>query len=336
MGWLTAKQGLSCDNLLAATLVTADGSIVRTSATEHPDRFWALRGAGANFGVVTEFEFALQEVSPMLNLGLFFWRPEDAREPLRFARDYLLDLPRGAGALVAGLSAPPAPFVRPEHQGLPGFAILVADWGTAEEHAATVQPLREYGPLFELVTPIPYVALQQMFDPGAPWGARGYEKALYLDELSDRAIDIAIDWLPRKTSPLSFTPIFPLGGRFAEIPDEATALGGSRRSRWVFNIAAIAPDLDSFAIDRSWVRGFWDALRPEAPNDATYVNFLAHDDDEARVRASYGEEKYQRLAAIKAEWDPDNVFHHNANVRPASAVPAPRAEESPQTIAGPA
>lgn len=331
MGWLTNAQGLSSDNLLAATVVTADGRRVTASETENPELLWALRGAGTNFGVVTEFVFRLHQVNPMANLGLFFWRPEDAREPLRFARDYLFELPAGMGVLCAGLSAPPAPFVPPEYHGLSGFAVLVAGWGSPEEHAAAVQPLRDHGPLFELVTPIPYVALQQMLDESAPWGARAYEKAVNLMDLSDDAIDILLEWLPRKTSPLSFMPIFPLSGAFHEVGDEATAFGGSRATRWVINVAALAPDPDTLARDRAWVRGLIDALRPHASDEGTYLNFLA-DADEDRVRSSYGEAKYRRLAELKAQWDPDNVFRHNPNIRPAEAeVPAPR-----QATPGPA
>jgi hypothetical protein len=270
----------------------------------------------------------------MSNLGLFFWRAEDAREPLRFARDHLFRLPPGMGAIVLGISAPPAPFVPAEHHGLPGFAVAVAGWGSGAEHAAAVQPLRDLRPLFEFVTPIPYVALQQMLDDTAPWGGYGYAKALDLDELSDRAIEVAIDWLPRKTSPTSFAPVFSHGGRYAEIRDDATAFGGSRRSRWTFNIEAAAPDAETLAADRTWVRDFWQALRPEAGSDAAYLNFLTEDDD-ARVRAAYGPEKYERLTRVKAEWDPDNVFHHNANIRPeAHGIPTPRRAEATRAEEG--
>ncbi|MGZ4505853.1 MAG: FAD-binding oxidoreductase [Blastococcus sp.] len=330
LGWLTNAQGLSSDNLLAATMVAADGRIVTASETEEPELFWGLRGAGTNFGVVTEFVFRLHPLNPMANLALFFWRPEDAREPLRFARDYVFELPAGMGVLMAGLSAPPAPFVPPEYHGLTGIAVLIASWGSAEEHAAAVQPLRDRGPLFELVTPIPYVALQQMLDDTSPWGVRGYEKALNLMELSDGAIDVVLEWLPRKASPMSFMPVFPLSGAFHDIADDATGFGGSRATRWVLNVAALAPDADTVARDRTWARDFIEALRPYASDEGTYLNFLA-DADEDRVRSSYGEAKYRRLSALKAEWDPDNVFRHNPNIRPAGVqTPIPRqaAEEA--------
>jgi hypothetical protein len=335
MGWLLGQQGLSCDNLVAATLVTAGGRIVTASDQENQDLFWALRGAGTNFGVVTELVFALHEVDPMANLGFFFWRAQDAAGPLAFAREYLFQLPPGMGALVAGLSAPPEPFVPAEHHGVPGIAILVAGWGNPEEHAAAVEPLRGRGALVEMVTPIPYVALQQMLDGSAPWGIRAYDKALNLDDLSDEAIQVIVEQLPRKRHPLSFAPMFPLIGRFRQIPDDGTAFGSRRSARWAVSMVGMAPDEETFNAERGWVRDFWAALRPFAPDDSAYVNFEA-DATTDRVRASYGAAKYRRLAVLKAEWDPENVFHHNANIVPeggaaATGVPQPRAtaEEVP-------
>src|SRR3954470_8927266 len=170
MGWLTSQQGLSCDNLVEATLVTADGRIVTVSDQSHPELMWALRGAGSNFGVVIELVFALHEVNPLANFGLFFWGAEDAAAPMGFARDYLHELPDGMGAAIAAMSAPPEPFVPEAYRGLPGVAVMVAGWGSAEEHAAAVAPLRERSPLFEMVTPVPYAALQRMLDDAEPWG----------------------------------------------------------------------------------------------------------------------------------------------------------------------
>jgi hypothetical protein len=162
---------------------------------------------------------------------------------------------------------------------------------------------------------MPYVAMQQLFDSSTPWGSYAYETAHYLDHLDDDVIDITIEHLPRKASPLSFTPIFPLGGAFAAVGDQDTAFGGARSLRWVYNIAAIAPTPEMLAADRGWVRDYWTALRPYSAGAGTYVNFIA-DDDEDRVRASYGAGKYERLAAVKTTWDPSNTFRHNANIRP--------------------
>lgn len=322
MGWLTARTGLSCDSLVAAELVTADGRIVTASEKANPDLFWALRGGGGNFGVVTSFEFALHDVPPLAQLALFFWDPEHGKEGLRFSRDFVATLPDTMGSLIAGLSAPPAPFVPPEYQGQPGFVLAVVGWGTPEEHESVLQPIRQMTPQpqWQMLSPIPYVQLQQMFNESAPWGTQAYEKALTLDDLSNDAIDVFADFLPRKASPLSFVPVFPLGGAFARTADADSAFGGSRGAKWVFNISAASPTPETFDADRAWVREFWAAMRPHAAGAGTYVNFLSDADDEDRVRASYGAEKYDRLARIKAEWDPGNVFHRNANIRPDSGA----------------
>jgi FAD/FMN-containing dehydrogenase len=317
IGWLTRMAGLSCDSLVAAEVVTADGRIVNASAEENPELLWALRGGGGNFGVVTSFEFALHPAGPMCNLGLFFWGLDDGERALRFAREYIRTVPENNGVLVAGLNAPPAPFVPETHHFAPGYALFVVGFGTPEEHAQVVAPIREaLAPLFELVTPIPYVMLQQLMDEGNPWGISAYEKALHLEELSDEAIAVITEHLPRKQSPLSFMPIFLVDGAYARVADDATAFSGKRSTRWVVNIAAVCPDPSSLPGERDWVRSFWEALRPCAENAGSYVNFMA-EYEEDRVRAAYGAEKYARLAGLKAEYDPENVFRLNANIKPA-------------------
>lgn len=318
IGWLTDLAGLSCDNLVGAEVVTADGRILHASPTEHADLFWALRGGGGNFGVVTSFEFALHPVGPMIHLGLFFYGLDDNLPALQFVRDYVKQMPaRTTASLAIGLTAPPAPFVPEPYRGRAGHALLVAGFGSAEEHQRAIAPIREaVPPLFEMVTPMPFVALQQMFNDFAIWGTLGYEKALYLDELSDAAIAVIGEHIPKKTSPLSFCPTFTLSGAYRLASDGDTAFGGSRNAAYVFNIEAAASDRETYEADRAWVRDFWSAMRPHATGSGGYVNFMV-EADEARVRASYGEQKYQRLARIKAEYDPDNVFHLNANIRPA-------------------
>jgi hypothetical protein len=241
-GWLTSQQGLACDNLVAATLVTAHGRTVTVSDQAEPDLMWALRGAGTNFGVVTELVFDLHEVDPMANLGLFFWPVADAAAQLAFAREYLFELPKSMSAVVAASSAPPEPFVPEQHRGTPGIAVLVVNWGSAEEHAAAVAPLRARAPLFELVTPLPYVALQQMLDNAEPWGIHGYAKSLNFDDLPDEAIAILLDRLPRRRSPMSEVPMFTLRGRYSEIPDDATAWGSPRSARWAAALLGLAWD----------------------------------------------------------------------------------------------
>jgi len=321
IGWLSHKAGLSCDNLVSARVVTADGNVVTASATENTDLHWALRGGRGNFGVVTEFEFALHEVGPLVNLGLFFWSVDLGAEALHFIRQCIAALPAEAGSQLIGLNAPPAPFVPEQHQFAPGYGLAVVGWGSPEEHAAMIEPVANgLDPLFSFVTPIPYVALQQMLDESAPWGILAYEKACYLDELSDGAIDVIAEYLPRKSSPMSIMPVFPLGGAYHDVADADSAFGGSRAAEWCINIAATAPEPGLLATDRAWVRAFWDALQPHASGSGSYVNFIADTADEPRVRASYGEAKYDRLARIKARYDPDNAFHKNANIKPAVAV----------------
>src|SRR6185295_18215687 len=266
IGHLMRKFGLTIDSLVSCDVVTADGDFLVASADENPDLFWGLRGGGGNFGVVTSFEFALHPVGPLVNLGLFFFGLENGPEALRFARDFVKTLPPEATAFLAiGLSAPPAPFVPEQYRFLPGHALLVTGFGSAEEHQAIVAPIRKaVTPLFELVTPMPFVALQQMFNESAVWGTLGYEKALYLDDLSDAAIAVIGEHVPKKTSPLSFCPTFTLSGAYRTPGDADTAFGGSRAARYVFNVEAATPDRETYEADRAWVRNFWDAMRPHA------------------------------------------------------------------------
>ena len=319
IGWLTGVAGLSCDNLLAVEIVTADSRILRVSKDAHPDLFWALRGGGGNFGVVTSLTFALHSVGPTVNLGLFFFGLETGADSLRFARDFISRLPQKATAFLAiGMSAPPAPFVPEQYRFQVGHALLVVGYGSVEEHATLVAPIREaVTPLFELVTPIPFVALQQLFDESARWGVLAYEKALYLNDLSDAAIEVICEHVPKKRSWMSFCPTFILRGAYCHPDDTDTAFGGSRSATWVFNVEASAEDRATYEADRTWVRTFWEAMRPHAMNAGSYVNFMA-DIEDARVRASYGEAKYERLSRIKAAYDPANAFHLNANILPAA------------------
>lgn len=317
-GWLVRKAGLTVDNLLSAELVTADGRTLGVSADEYSDLFWALRGGGGNFGVVTGFEFRLHEVGPLVYLGLFFWGLEQGSEALRLARDVAASLPRDAGLLVtAGMAAPAAPFVPARFRGRPGYAVMLAGFGSAQQHAALITPIRDaLPPLFEFVTPLPYVELQKILDDSTPWGIHAYEKSLCLRELSDAAIAVLTEHIPRKNSLMSFVPIFTLGGAFTAVGDQDTAFGCTRTTRFVVNMAAVAPNAELLAADRDWTRSLWQALVPHAGDTGGYLNFMA-DDDPDRVQAAYGPAKYQRLARIKAHYDPDNVFALNANIKPA-------------------
>ena len=319
MGWLTSALGLSLDNLVGAEVVLADGRIVNAGPESEPDLFWALRGGGGNFGVVTEFTFALHPIGPEIQLGLFFWDLDQGGDALRFCRDYQPTLPARAGSLIAaGLCAPPAPFVPEAYRGAPGHALVVIGLGTPAEHAAMISPIRrQMPPRFELVTPMPYVALQQMLDESAPWGIRAYEKAVDLDDLTEDVIAVLVQAAATKSSPMSFMPIFRLDGAFCDVGARDTAFGGSRTPHYVCNVSAEAPTAELLAADRNWARRTWAALQPFASNSGSYVNFMSEADPD-RVRSAYGPTNYDRLARIKARFDPANLFHRNANIPPAT------------------
>jgi FAD/FMN-containing dehydrogenase len=319
IGWLVRPAGLSCDNLVGARVVVADGRTLHATQTDNPDLFWAIRGGGGNFGVVTEFEFALHRIGPMIQLGLFLFHPSQGADLFRFARDYVRDVPDNCGVFLAGLSAPPAPFVPAELHFTPAYGLLVVGLGDESSHAQVIAPIKQaLKPIVEMVTPIPYAGLQQMFDESAPWGMYSYEKAVYLDDLTDGAIDVILEHQAKKMSPLSFVPIFVLGGAYGRADPDASAFGGGRDISYVVNISATTPSPDDLAAEREWVRNYWSALVPHAVGVGGYVNFMMESEAD-RVRNAYGE-KYARLQQIKATYDPDNVFHLNANIEPAAGA----------------
>jgi hypothetical protein len=315
MGWLSRKAGLSIDNLVSAQVVTADGQILRAAEDENPELFWGLRGGGGNFGVVTEFEFRLHEVGPMVQFGMLFWDLAQGPEMFRLAREVIAKLPREVNILIAGLNAPPAPFVPEQHHFQPGYALVVTGFGSAEEHEQVMAEIRTaLPPLFEFTTPMPYTALQQLLDESNAWGFHCYDKGTYLDDLSDEAIQVITDQLPLKQSPLSVMLFYRLDEAYSEVAEDATAFSGGRSPRYALFLVAVCPTPELLTADRAWVRSFWEAIAPHSQGIGSYVNAMSDADDD-RVRASYGA-KYDRLAAIKAQYDPGNVFHRNANIKP--------------------
>lgn len=323
MGWLTRLHGLSVDNVLAAEVVTADGRILTASPEEHPDLFWAIRGGGGNFGVVTAFDFRLHPVGEMVDFGLFFWPLDTGPAVLRLARDIVATLPAEINVIVGGVNAPPEPFVPEEHRFRPGYALLVTGFGAPEGHAAAAQRIRrELPPLFDLVTPMPYLQLQQLLDEANAFGFLAYDKGLYLEDFSGPAIDVIVEQLPRKTSPRSLMLFYRLDGAYCAVADDETAFSGGRSPRWAGFLIGFADNEEMYQADRDWVRSFWAALQPHVITDGSYVNAEAEPTD-AVVRGSYSA-KYERLARIKAAYDPGNVFHLNANIPPATRPPEQR------------
>jgi FAD binding domain/Berberine and berberine like len=319
MGWLTRKFGLSIDNLVGAEVVTADGRILQVAAEEHPDLFWALRGGGGNFGVVTSFEFGLHELDPMVQFGLFFWGLDQGPAALRLAREIVATMPLDVNAIVGGLNAPPAPFVPEQHHFAPGYVLLLAGFNGTTDHAPLVSRIRQtVPPLFDMVTPMPFVALQTMLDEAAAWGSCAYEKTVYVADLSDPVIEAVTEHVPRKSAPMGGLLCYPLDGAYSQVGGQDTAFSGGRSPRLGVFIVGMAPDSAVLVAERTWARNFWEALRPHAigSGDEAYVNALI-EFGEDRLRAAYGSAKYDKLARIKAIYDPDNVFHHNANIKPA-------------------
>lgn len=319
IGWLMRKHGLAIDNLLEAEVVTAAGEIVRASATEHADLFWALRGGGGNFGVVTWFRFALHPVGPLVTAGPVFWAAEDTVDVLRFYRDFVADAPEELGNVVRLGTIPPLPVVDESLHHRPAIAVASCYAGTVEAGERAVQVLRRFGsPLLDLVGPTLYVDHQSGLDDTVPHGWHYYWKATDLAELSDDVIEIVADHAYRATSPKSYAAMFHLGGAVSRTSRDATAYSGRDVEHNIIVDAAWLPEQDDTVAraETEWARSLVGALEPHRAG--VYVNFLDSDDDQIRVREAYGNETYRKLAEVKATYDPDNVFHHNKNIEPAA------------------
>ncbi|WP_181779227.1 FAD-binding oxidoreductase [Pseudonocardia pini] len=313
-GWLSALHGLTIDNLLSAEVVLADGRVVRASETAHPELFWGLRGGGGNFGVVTEFEFRLHPVGPIIQLGLVFVEQARVAEAAVVALDLMASWPRGVTGGLGFNAAPPAPFVPVEHHFAPGMAVMIGGFADPGEHADVVRAtVTALDPLFHVAMPIPYLALQQMLDEASVPGTRAYTKGLYLPGMTPEIAGILADRTALR-SPMSQVLAFPLGGALAAVPDDATAFGGDR-SGIALAIEGTGHDPSLDDAERDWVRDTWTALRPHARGAGGYVNLMSEVDDTV-VGATYGP-KTARLAQVKAQYDPENVFRVNANIAPA-------------------
>jgi FAD/FMN-containing dehydrogenase len=323
IGWLMRKHGLVVDNLVLAEVVTAEGEIVRASARDHPDLFWALRGGGGNFGVVTTFRFVLHPIGPSVVAGPVFWAAEDTVDVLRFYRDFLTDAPDELGNIIRLGTIPPFPVVDEQLHFRPAIAVASCYAGPVEEGLRAVRALREFGaPLVDLVGPTGYVDQQRSIDDTVPHGWHYYWKATSLPTLSDEVIDILASHAYRASSPRSYAAMFHLGGAIARIPRDATAYPGRDVEHNIVIDAAWIPEHDDTVREPeiAWTRSFLDALAPHG--EGVYVNFLDSDDDSDRVREAYGAATYGRLAEVKAEYDPENVFHHNKNIEPGPGAPA--------------
>lgn len=314
-GWLTRKHGFTSDNLLSAEVVTAEGDVVHASEEENADLFWGIRGGGGNFGVVTSFEYRLHPVGPTILGGLLLYSLDEAREAVRFYRDFVTDAPEELGSAVVMRLAPPAPFVPEALHGRPVCAIIVCYTGEIEDGKRLLRPLRAHGePLADKIGPKSYVAMQSMFDKGQPEGNYYYSKSEYLEELSDDALDTVLAHGATLSSPEGRVAIMQLGGAASRIDDMATATG-HRDAGFVFAINNGWTDPADNERQVKWTRDFWRAIRPFS-GGGTYVNFLSEGEGQERVRAAYGSQKYKRLVALKNKYDPANLFRMNQNIKP--------------------
>jgi FAD/FMN-containing dehydrogenase len=315
LGHLMRKFGLAIDGLRSCDVVTADGDFVVASEQEHPELFWALRGGGGNFGIVTNFTFDLQPLGPTVLAGMVAWPMIKAPEVLRFLRDFMAEAPDELGMMANLRLAPPLPIVPQALHGQPIVALIATYAGPVDQGREVLAPIRQLPtPAFDAVIPRPYVAQQKMFDAAYPHGRHYYWKAHKLGPLTDEIIDVVVDHATQVTSPLSAIPIFCLGGAAARVPEHSTAFPYRDAAHDVEIVASWLPE-EAGDADRhiDWVRRMYHALEPYSRG--VYVNFTS-DDASERVRQAYTGQQWTRLTALKTKYDSTNFFRMNANIPP--------------------
>jgi FAD/FMN-containing dehydrogenase len=313
IGYLARGYGLTCDNLISADVVLADGSFVRASGDDNPDLFWALRGGGGNFGVVTSFEYRLHPVSDVY-VGLFFYEIDETRNLLRFFRDFIKDAPREFGGFPAFQVAPPLPFV-PEDRHGDTFCVAVVQWaGALDEGENAMKPFRDLAPpVGQMAGPMPYPWLNSAFDEIFPKGMRMYWKGNFVTELTDEAIEAHAEHGPKVPEVSATMHLYPINGACHDVGPNDTAFA-YRHATFapVYVVGWTDPAKDAERIQ--WVRDYYDATAPHS-EPGGYINFM-DEDDQGRIRDNY-RGNFDQLAKIKAMYDPDNLFHLNQNIAPA-------------------
>jgi FAD/FMN-containing dehydrogenase len=314
-GWLERMFGFTCESMISAEVVTAAAEVVRASQAENPDLFWGLRGGGGNFGVVTEFEFRLHPVGPLLTAGLLLWPRARAGEVIRFYRDYMASAPDEAGGAVAFLTAPPAPFVPPELQGQPAVGVVYCYIGPLDDGQQHARALRTFGsPPVDMIAPMPYTALQKILDLGFPHGVREYFKVDWLRSLPDKSIDTLVAVAGELPAPFGQLILCPLGGAVSRSAAADMALSAID-APWLYFCLPMWMDPGEDERNITWARRLAASMR-DVGVGTTMANFVA-EDEAGRLRASYGEQKYARLVEVKRRWDPGNLFRLNQNINPA-------------------
>ena len=319
IGWLRSRYGLCIDNLLSADVVTADGRLLKASAQDNPDLFWALRGGGGNFGVVTSFEFALHPVGPTVMFVAPIYPLSAGPGPIRFWRDFLSDKHGDVGSIVEFSTVPASTDFSEEHWGKRVYTIAAVYAGNADEGERVLQPLRELGPMIaDFSGQMAYCDVQKLFDAIIPFGRhRCYWKSHYLSGLPDALIDDCLANAAAAPSDSSLSSLWNFGGATAAIPADATALG-DRSMPWMYSLDGIWTEPADDQANLSWVRQAWERAKPYSHEGRIYLNFPGHGEDgETLVRQSYGR-NYGRLAQIKEKYDPRNVFRFNQNILPAT------------------
>ena len=315
-GWLTRRHGLTIDNLLGATVVTADGAVHAVSPDAEPDLFWALRGGGGNYGVVTSFEFQLHPVGPEVCAGLVVYPAAQARQVLRAWRDFTADAPDELSVWTVLRKAPPLPFLPASAHGTDVVIFPLVYSGAVEAGQRAAAAVQRFGdPIGAAVGPTPYAAFQQAFDPLLAPGGRNYWKSNNFSTLSDAALDLMIASAAASPGPECEIFVAQLGGAMGRVAPSATAFVG-RDSRYIMNVHGRWSDPRDDERVRAWAREAFEAAAPHATGSG-YVNFLT-DDEAERVAASYGS-NYPRLQALKLRYDPGNLFRMNLNIEPAVA-----------------
>ena len=312
-GYLARKHGLTCDNLLTADVVTADGDFLTTSEKENSDLFWGIRGGGGNFGIVTSFEFRLHPLGQVLG-GMLIYPMEEAQEVIKFYREYVKKVPDELFTILLFFTAPEASHLPKEIHGKTMLAVIVCYSGDISEGNRVLEPLRKFKrPTVDLVAPKPYKTIQTMLDAANPPGLLNYWKAEYIRGYDDEAIETILAYASQKPSRMSKILVYHLLGAISRVGEEETAYT-HRKAPFLLNINAMLSDSNQSEKHIQWARDFWTAMQRFSAG-GVYVNFLSNEGED-RVKAAYTPKAYERLVALKNKYDPTNVFHLNQNIKP--------------------
>jgi FAD/FMN-containing dehydrogenase len=312
-GYLTRKYGLTVDNLLAADVVLADGSFVTANETDYPDLFWALRGGGGNFGIVTSFTYRLHPVDTV-GVAITVWPVDRTREVLAWYRDFLPQAPEDVYGFFVVFAIPPAPPFPEELHGRKMCGIVWCYTGDLSRFEEAITSVQEPGPpAFHFMAPMPHPALQSMLDAVIPTGYQWYWRGDFFDRIPDAAMDVHLKYGENLPTPLSLMHLYPVDGAAHRVGRDDTAWS-YRDAVWSGVFAGVDPDPANAETIKQWCVNYWEEMHPYSMG-GSYVNFMGAGEGQERVRATY-RDHYDRLAQVKRTYDPDNLFHANQNIKP--------------------